>query len=249
MFPNIAQIAEAAIELANNGVLLASVLSSLSRVLYGLAVGVAIGVPLGLLSGASHIAEIVFDKPLQMLRAIPFNALTPILIMFFGVGEPMKISLIVIGVFIPVYINTRSGVINFDRKLLEMVRVYKMPKTVIAWHILFKGVLPSILTGLRFALAIAWIALVTCETVNAKSGIGYMLARAQQFARLDQVMVCIILYALLGLLTDFIVRIAESASMRWQTSKLRRGRNRSTVFPFLKTAKEGTEKINIISES
>jgi sulfonate transport system permease protein len=216
MIPGPGQIAASALELARSGLLWDSLVTSLGRVAYGLLVGLALGVPLGLASGASRIAELVFDKPMQMLRAIPFNALTPVLIILFGVGEPMKVSLIVIGVFVPIYLNTRSGVIHFDEKLLELVRAYKMPRAVIAWQVLFKGVLPSILTGLRFALAIAWIALVTCEKVNAKAGIGYILSRAQDFARVDQQLVCILMYAILGLLTDALVRFLEARVTRWK---------------------------------
>jgi sulfonate transport system permease protein len=210
------QIASAALELAHGGLLWDSLLASLGRVAWGIFLGLALGVPLGLASGAARIAELAFDKPVQMLRAVPFNALTPRLIILFGVGEPMKISLIIIGVFVPIYLNTRAGVLHFDAKLLELVRVYKMPRAAVAWQVLFKGVLPSILTGLRFALAIAWIALVTCEKVNAKSGIGYILSRAQDFSRIDQQIVCILLYAALGLLTDGLVRLLESRVSRWK---------------------------------
>jgi sulfonate transport system permease protein len=217
--PGLGQIAAAALELAHNGLLWDSLCASLMRVAWGLFLGLALGVPLGLLSGASRIAEIIFDKPVQMLRAIPFNALAPLLIIFLGVGEPMKISLIIIGVFVPIYLNTRAGVIHFDTKLLELVRAYKMPKAAVAWQVLFKGVLPSILTGLRFAFAIAWIALVTCEAVNAKSGIGYMLSRAQTFSRIDQEIVCILLYAVLGLITDRLVRFLETRVSRWKQIK------------------------------
>jgi sulfonate transport system permease protein len=214
--PGAGEIIAALFELAHNGILWDSILTSLARVAWGLLIGLGLGVPLGLASGAARIAELVFDKPVQMLRAVPFNALTPLLIIFLGVGEAMKISLIVIGVFVPIYLNTRAGVLHFDAKLLELVRVYKMPKRTVAWQVLFKGVLPSILTGLRFALAIAWIALVTCEKVNAGSGIGYMLSRAQDFSRIDQQVVCILLYAALGLLTDGLVRLLEAGATRWK---------------------------------
>jgi len=120
MLPGPAEIAAAAVGLAREGLLIQPLLASLGRVVCGLGLGFAIGVPLGLVSGASRIAELVFDKPVQMLRAIPFNALAPLLIILLGVGESMKISLIVIGVFVPLYLNTRNGVIHFDAKLLEL---------------------------------------------------------------------------------------------------------------------------------
>jgi len=215
-FPSPPAVFDAAVELARAGKLWISLQTSLTRILAGVAIGLLLGVPFGLISGASQKATIVVDRPIQMLRAIPFNALTPVMIIVLGVGEMMKVSLIVIGVFVPIYLNTRAGVKALDPKLLELARVYQMSRRVVFFQILLRGVMPSILTGLRFSLAIAWIALVTSETVNAQAGVGYILALAQQFVRMDQMVLCIVLYALLGLLTDWVVRALEKRLLRWR---------------------------------
>lgn len=114
-----------------------------------------------------------------MLRSIPFPALAPILIIFLGIDETMKIALIAVGVFGPMYVNIRDGVRNIDPKLLELAQVYHVKKSTIFISILLRGTLPSFMTGLRFAISVAWVALVTCETVNSSIGIGYILSRAQ----------------------------------------------------------------------
>nr|WP_243752125.1 ABC transporter permease [Leucobacter weissii] len=195
-------------------------LTSLGRVLAGTVLGLSIGLVLGLLSGYSRIGEAVFDRPLQMLRAVPFNALLPLFIIAFGIGEGMKVLLIAVGVLIPIYLNTYAGVRGVDAKLLELARVYRYPRWIVTTRILLLGALPSVLTGLRFSLAIAWIALVTSETVNTDAGIGFLLTQAQRFVRPEIVLLCIVTYAVLGVLTDWVVRLLESRLLRWRPSIL-----------------------------
>ncbi|MBN9016707.1 MAG: ABC transporter permease [Rhizobiales bacterium] len=216
--PSPFDVLAAAWELTENGRLPAALVASLARVLAGTALGLVLGLGAGLLAGYYRAGEMVVDRPLQMLRAVPFNALVPLFIVAFGIGELMKVSLIAVGVLVPIYLNTFAGVRNVDSKLVEVGLVYRVPQRLIASKILFLGALPSILTGLRFSLAIAWIALVTSETVNANAGVGYILAQAQRFVRTDQVFLCIVIYALLGILTDYLVRRLEGRLLAWRKS-------------------------------
>lgn len=218
VLPGPVAVWQAGVELAQTGLLWNSLVASISRIVVGTVIGLVGGVVLGLAAGTVTTAEIVVDRPIQMLRVIPFNALAPLLIIVLGIGEPMKISLIVIGVFVPVYLNAFAGVRGIDPKLLELARVYRVRRPVVLVRVLFQGSLASILTGLRFSLAIGWIALVTSETVNAQSGVGYILAQAQQFVRTDRVVLCIVIYAVLGLLTDWLVRLLERRLLRWRRS-------------------------------
>lgn len=218
VLPSPVQVLAAAWELTLNGRLPEALVASLGRVLAGTVIGVVLGLAAGLLAGYYRAGQIVVDKPLQMLRAVPFNALVPLFIVAFGIGELMKVSLIAVGVLVPIYLNTFAGVRNVDSKLVEVGIVYRAPRLLIAYKILFLGALPSILTGLRFSLAIAWIALVTSETVNANAGIGYILAQAQRFVRTDQVFLCIVIYALLGILTDYLVRLLEGRLLSWRNT-------------------------------
>lgn len=219
--PGPVDVLAAAWELGSTGELATAMAASLGRVLTGTVIGVAFGIAIGLISGYHRVGEVVIDRPVQMLRAIPFNALTPLFIIAFGVGEQMKVLLIVVGVLVPVYLNTYAGVRGVDPRLIEVGEVYRVPRALITSKILFLGALPSILTGLRFSLAIAWIALVTSETVNAQNGIGYILAQAERFVRTDRVVLCIVIYALLGLLTDWVVRLLESHLLRWRPAGIR----------------------------
>ncbi|MCI1902127.1 MAG: ABC transporter permease [Bifidobacteriaceae bacterium] len=217
-FPSPQQVGASALDLNSEGLLWPSLGASLARVGTGLALGIVVAVPTGILAGSSRLGYIFLDKPAHMLRAIPFNALSPLLIIAVGIGEGMKITLIAVGVFGPLYVNLRDGVRNVDPKLLEFARAYHLNRRTIFAQILLRGTLPSFMTGLRFGLTVAWIALVTCETVNSQNGIGYILARSQQFSRTDQMVLCIVAYAVLGLASEGLVGLLERATLPWKRS-------------------------------
>lgn len=203
-------------DLNAEGLLWPSIGMSLVRVLLGLALGIALAVPAAVLTGATRLGFAIIDKPVHMLRAIPFPALSPLLIIWLGIDETMKVALIAVGVFGLIYVNLRDGIRGLDPKLIELARAYHLPRALVFRRILFRGALPSFMTGLRFAITVAWIALVTCETVNSTVGIGYILSRAQQFSRTDQMVLCVVLYAILGLGSEALVGALERALTPWR---------------------------------
>ncbi|WP_032840942.1 ABC transporter permease [Gardnerella vaginalis] len=207
--PSPSEVIKAFVDLNNEGILLPSLAISIFRVVAGLLLGIAFALPSGIISGGSKIGESVINKPSHMLRSIPFPALAPLLIIFLGVDEMMKIMLIALGVFGPMYVNIRDGVRNIDPKLIELAKAYNVKKSTVFTTIFMRGTLANFMTGLRFSISVAWVALVTCETVNSSIGIGYILSRAQQFFRPDQMMACIILYAIAGLGSEVTANIFE----------------------------------------
>lgn len=213
-----AEVAHAATRLAASGELWAAIGASLARVVAGVAIGVVAGLALGVVAGLSVVGQAVVDRPLQMLRILPFNALVPLVIVFAGIGEPMKVVVVAYAVAIPLYINTFAGIRDGDRALVEVAHVYRVPRLMIAWQVLLRGALPQVLTGMRFALGIAWIALVTVEVVNAGTGLGFVLNQAQQFARTDVMLLVVLLYGVLGGLTDWAVRALERTLLRWRNA-------------------------------
>jgi sulfonate transport system permease protein len=203
-------------EMIANGTLPEGLLVSLLRVLVGAAIGIGLGLALGLVSGFVRLGEDVIDRPVQMLRTIPFTAVAPLLLLWFGLNETPKIVLIAMATLVPTYLNTFSGVRNVDRKLVEVARAYRLSWARTALRVLLPGAVPAILVGLRQALGVAWIAVIIAETVNADSGIGFLLTNARTYVRTDIVMVCVAVYAILGLLTDAIVRGVEKPLLRWR---------------------------------
>ncbi|EIK85813.1 binding-protein-dependent transport system, inner membrane component [Gardnerella pickettii 00703C2mash] len=218
--PSPAEVINAFQELNSEGLIWPSLGISFTRVIAGLCLGMIIAVPAGVISGSTKLGDIIINKPGHMLRSVPFTALAPLLIILLGIGETMKIALIAIGVFGTFYVNMRDGVRNIDPRLLELARAYKVNSKTVFFTILLRGALPNFMTALRFAISVSWVALVTCETVNASKGIGYVLARSQEFYRPDQMLLCIVLYAIAGLLSEGIATLLEKICMPERRSSI-----------------------------
>lgn len=216
-----AQIAMVGWDLAVNGDLGINVLVSLGRVAAGLAIGVSIGATLALVAGLSRLGEDIVDAPIQMLRTLPFLALVPLFILWLGIGETPKIALVALGTAFPIYINLFAGIRGIDPKLAEMGRVFGLDRRGLIRHVVLPGALPSALVGLRYSLSVAWLSLVVAEQINASAGIGYMISDARDFLRTDVILVGLLLYALLGLTVDALVRRLERRLLSWKPSLVR----------------------------
>jgi len=211
-------IAHAAWTLTLSGDLLRNAAISCERAFAGFLIGGALGVAFGVLNGASALASRLLDTTLQMLRNIPHLAIIPMVILWFGIGEPAKLFLVAVGVFFPIYLNTYHGVRLVDAGLIEMGRVYRLPRLAMFWRVILPGAMPSILLGVRYGLGIMWLTLIVAETISASSGIGYMTMNAREFLQTDVVLVGVLLYALLGKLADVMARALERLCLPWHPS-------------------------------
>lgn len=196
--------------------LLRHILASLGRSAFGLSIGASIGFMLGLASGLSRLGEELIDAPLQMMRAVPFVALIPLFILWFGIGETPKIIIIALATYYPMYANTANGVRNVDRKIVECARAFDVRGIRLLVQVLLPLALPAILTGLRLSLVISVLALVIAEQINAQSGIGFLLVRSSSYGQSFTVFACVGLYAITGLLADLAVRGIENIALRWR---------------------------------
>jgi sulfonate transport system permease protein len=195
-----------------------AMLTSVGRVAVGLGVGVPAGLLLALASGLFRVGEDLVDSPMQMLRTLPFLGITPLFILWFGIGDLPKIALVVLGVSFPVYINTFVGIRNVDGKLVEVARTFGVSRITLVRSVIIPGALPNILVGLRIALGTAWLALIVGEQINADGGIGYLMLDAQNNLETDRILVCLVIYALLGLASDYVVRGLERLLLTWRQS-------------------------------
>lgn len=215
VLPTPVAVFRALVELVSNGLLFQYVGISTARAFIGFAIGGSIGFSLGLLNGASSLAEKLTDTSLQMIRNIPHLALIPLVILWFGIGEEAKLFLVALGVAFPVYLNTFHGIRSIDPGLIEMGKVYGLRGISLFRKVILPGALPSILVGVRFALGIMWVTLIVAETISADSGIGYMAMNAREFMQMDVVVLSIILYALLGKLSDLAAKGLEKLWLQW----------------------------------
>lgn len=208
-------------ELASSGELWEHLLVSLKRAATGLAIGLSAGVVLALVAGLSARGENAVDATIQMARTLPHLALVPLFILWFGIGETPKIGLVALGCFFPIYINLFSGIRSVDAKIVEAVGTLGLTRAEQIWHVILPGALPSFLVGLRYSLSISWLSLVVGEQINAMSGIGYLSMTARDFMRTDIIMACLLIYALLGLGTDQLVRSIERRALAWRPTHVK----------------------------
>jgi sulfonate transport system permease protein len=221
LLPAPSKVAGTAYKLVVTGTLLQDLGISLARASLGFLMGGSVGFVLGIVVGSSRVAEAVIDRPVQMVRAIPFLALLPLVIVWFGVGEGEKVFLVALGVVFPIYINTTLGIRQVDPKLLELGRVRELSRWQTIRRIILPGALPSILTGVRYALATAWLALVVAETIGAESGIGFLAMDAREFLRTDVIVLTILIYAVIGVGADAVARALERRLLAWHPNYAR----------------------------
>ena len=210
------QIAVTGWTLVRDGTLPFNLGVSLLRAGSGLGLAISVGVVLALLSGLSRIGEDIVDAPLQILRTLPALALVPLFILWFGIGETPKILLVALGATFPIYLNLHKGIRSIDPKLVEMASTLGLSRWQTIRDVYLPGALPDFLTGLRYAVGVSWLMLVVAEQVNAESGIGHMMMDAQDFLRTDIILVGLLVYGVLGLMSDQIVRLLESTLLAWR---------------------------------
>jgi sulfonate transport system permease protein len=198
------------------GTLQGSLLVSFLRWIVGCSIGVVVGVAFGLVSGLSRIGEAALDPIMQSLRAVPFLGLIPLFIIWFGIGELPKVLLVMLASFFLMYVNTFAGIRGVDPKLGELGHVLGLNRRELIWHIVLPGALPQMLTGLRLSVVASLLALVVGEQINANEGLGFLITQAQQFSDIAVIMVGLIVYAILGLLADWGVRVLERRALAWR---------------------------------
>jgi sulfonate transport system permease protein len=204
------------------GTLQGAMLVSLERVAIGFGLGAAAAVSLAVLAGLSRTGENAVDPLMQMLRTVPLFGLIPVFIVWFGIGELPKILLIALAAAFPLYLNTFSGIRNVDAKLAELGQALHLRRGELLRQIVLPGALPQVLVGLRQSLGFSWLALVVAEQINANAGLGFMITQATQFLRNDVIFVALLVYCVLGLLTDALVRLLERRALSWRRGFLER---------------------------
>jgi sulfonate transport system permease protein len=202
------------------GTLQHAMLVSLERVAIGFVIGGGLAVILATVAGLSRFGENAIDPLMQALRTLPLFGLIPVFIVWFGIGESPKITLVALAAAIPLYLNTFAGIRGVDGKLAELGQVLGLKRSEMIRQIILPGALPTILVGLRQSLGTAWLALVVAEQINANAGLGYIINQGEQFLQQNVIFVALIVYLILGLLTDYIVRLIERRALAWRRGLL-----------------------------
>jgi sulfonate transport system permease protein len=203
-------------ELAASGELQRHVAVTLMRVAAGFAFGVVAGTLAGAITGYSAVLRRLLDPTLQALRAIPSLAWVPLFILWLGIFESSKITLIAVGVFFPVYLGVMGAVLSVDRKIVEVGRVFRLSGTQMVRRILLPAVLPAYVIALRSGLGLGWMFVVAAELLGASEGLGYLLVDGQQLGKPAQIVAAIVVFAVIGKTTDWLLGLAAAPFLRWE---------------------------------
>jgi len=204
------------VELGRSGELTRHIAATLSRMAAGFGLGVIAGTLLGAISGYWALARRLLDPTVQALRAIPSLAWVPLFILWLGIFETSKVALIAAGVFFPVYLGVMGAILSVDRKIVEVGRIFRLSGPAMIRRILLPAVLPAYVVALRVGLGLGWMFVVAAELMGASEGLGYLLLDGQQLGKPAHILAAIVIFAILGKATDWLIEIASAPFLRWQ---------------------------------
>lgn len=202
--------------MAASGELWGHVSITVQRVTLGVLFGVNVGIVFGTATGLFGLANDLFDPLLQSMKNIPSLAWVPLFLLWFGIGEGAKVTLIALGAFFPVYLNLSTGIRNIDDDLLEIVEVYDVDRIETLRRVVLPAALPSLMVGIRGGVGLAWMFVVAAELIAASQGIGFLLSDGRVLARPDVIVGSILLFAFLGNLSDLGVKAIERRVVYWR---------------------------------
>ena len=213
--PSPGEVLEGLVELIERGTFWTHVAITIQRVLLGFAAGATLGIIVGSLVGLSPWASRLFGPTIHAIRAVPSLAWVPVLVLWLGIYEGPKVTLVAIGAFFPVFTTVAAGFQHADRRLIEVGRAYGLRGVRLATQVILPSAAPTIFSGLRLGLAQSWLFVVAAELIASSKGLGFLLIDSQNTLRTDILLLSIILLALLGKTTDFLLSLAERRVIRW----------------------------------
>jgi sulfonate transport system permease protein len=216
LVPPPSRIFETIVDLARSGELTRHIVATLTRVAVGFGLGVIAGTIMGAISGYWALARRLLDPTVQALRAIPSIAWVPLFILWLGIFEISKVALIAVGVFFPVYLGVMGAILSVDRKIVEVGRTFRLSGFAMIRRILLPAVLPAYVVSLRVGLGLGWMFVVAAEFMGASEGLGYLLIDGQQLGKPAQILAAIVIFAILGKFTDWLIEVAAAPFLRWQ---------------------------------
>lgn len=209
-------VAQTAGDLWSSGKLPTDILASLSRAARGFGIGLTFGIVLALAAGLTRTGEALIDGNVQIKRAIPNLGLIPLFILWLGIGETFKVAIIALGVFIPIYMNTHAALSGIDKRYVELAESVRLSRWQFVRQVVLPGAMPGFFVGLRLAVVGSWLSLIVLEQINATSGLGYMMFKAQNYGQTDIIVVGLLVYAVFGFVSNEVVRFIERRTLSWQ---------------------------------
>jgi sulfonate transport system permease protein len=214
LLPAPLDVVRAGVQLAEQGILGQYVAISLQRVLLGFALGATVGLVLGAVVGLSRVGRLLLAPTAGAFRTVPSLAWVPLLLLWMGINEDSKVTLVAIGAMFPVYTTVAGALRHVDPHLVEVGRAFGLTRIPLLVTVQLPAVLPAVVSGLRLALAQSWLFLVAAELLAASMGLGHLLTESSANGRVDRVLLAIVLLAVLGAVTDAVVGLVERVLVR-----------------------------------
>lgn len=215
ILPTPGKIFEACIKLINKGRLQADILISLRRVMEGYLIGAFLGIVVGVGMGMFPTLENLMSLITGLLRPIPIVAWVPVLILWMGIGEASKVTVIAIGSFWPVLLNVTDGIRNVDVKYKEVAQVFVKPKRIELFRVILPAALPMIFTGLRISVGTAWVSVIGAELIASSSGLGYLIQYSRELSQPANMLVGVFAIGVIGLLINKLIVVIEKYALHW----------------------------------
>jgi sulfonate transport system permease protein len=218
LLPPPQEVIDELLNLSSDGTLFSHILITLSRVFYGFVFGAVVATILGVITGVSPTLRSFFDPTIQALKAVPSLAWVPLFILWFGIFEDSKIALISVGVFFPIYLNLMMGIRQIDKKMIEVAHINNLNYFQTVRWVLLPGIIPEWVTGLRSGLGLGWMFVIAAELMGASEGLGYLMIDGQMTGRPALIIGALILFAIIGKITDEILYISAKPFLKWKVS-------------------------------
>lgn len=205
-----------ALQMMGEGTLLGNVLASARRVMMGFLAATAIAIPLGIMLGTSTYARAAFDPILSFLRPLPSMSWIPLSLLWFGITETQKYSIVFMGTFAPALVYVIEATRNIDPLLIRAAQNLGASRWQVMKEVILPGSLAQILSGLKVILGLAWTCVISAELVAAREGLGFLIMNGKEFFQTEVVVLGMVLISITVLLTDFVFRLIENRVLRWQ---------------------------------
>ncbi|MBT2337198.1 ABC transporter permease [Variovorax paradoxus] len=192
------------------------VLASTRRVMVGFLAAVAVAIPLGIWLGTSRIARAIFDPVISFLRPLPSMSWIPLSLLWFGINETQKYSIVFMGSFVPALLYVMEATRSIDPLLIRAARNLGAQRWQVMREVLLPGCLPQIISGMKIILGLSWTCVISAELVAAKEGLGFMIMNGKEFFQTDTVVLGMVLISFTVLATDLLVRALERWLLDWQ---------------------------------
>ncbi len=199
-----------------DGTLLGHVLASARRVMIGFLAATLIAIPLGIALGTSIYARAAFDPILSFLRPLPSMSWIPLSLLWFGITETQKYSIVFMGTFAPALVYVIEATRNIDPLLIRAAQNLGASRWQVMREVILPGSLPQILSGLKIILGLSWTCVISAELVAAREGLGFLIMNGKEFFQTEIVVLGMVLISITVLITDLVFRLIENRVLRWQ---------------------------------